>query len=34
MKGTDLFDRFIILKVGILDLKLGKFVKTGQVFFQ
>ena len=35
MKGTDLFHRsFIILKVGILDLKRNKFVKTGQVFFQ
>ena len=35
MKGTDLFDRaFIILKVGVLDLKQDKFVKTGQVFFQ
>tara|TARA_B100000989_G_C19515264_1_gene461281 strand:+ start:886 stop:1461 length:576 start_codon:yes stop_codon:yes gene_type:complete len=35
MKGTDLFGRsFIILKVGVLDLKRDKFVKTGQVFFQ
>ena len=35
MKGVDLFKRsFIILKVGVLDLKRDKFVKTGQVFFQ
>ena len=35
VKGIDMFNRkFIILKVGILDLKKGKLKKTGQVFFQ
>ena len=35
MKGIDIFHRsFIILKVGILDLKRNKFRRTGQVFFQ
>ena len=35
MKGRDLFERsFIILKIGILNLKTGDFIKKGQVFFQ
>ena len=35
VKGTDIFGRsFIILKVGIFDIKKGKLEKTGQVFFQ
>jgi len=35
VKGTDIFNRpFIILKVGIYDLKKFKLKKTGQVFFQ
>ena len=35
VKGIDMFDRnFIILKVGIFDIKRGTFNKTGQVFFQ
>jgi hypothetical protein len=35
VKGIDLYRRpFIILKVGIYDLKTTKFYKTGQVFFQ
>jgi len=35
VKGKDIFDRnFIILKVGIYDLKKNKLQKTGQVFFQ
>ena len=35
VKGIDMFRRpFIILKVGIYDLKTTKFYKTGQVFFQ
>ena len=35
MKGRDMFDRnFIILKVGIFDMKTRKLKKSGQVFFQ
>ena len=35
MKGRDMFDRdFIILKVGIFDMKTRKLNKSGQVFFQ
>jgi len=35
VKGVDMFGRsFIILKVGIFDIKNSVFKKTGQVFFQ